>query len=109
MKYDLPETYTLDLNLPDTYTASVAAWTNCTFQVVPITGSWATAVVTFERSNDNTAWYDLESATTLSGEGMTADIDCAGFAFIRARVSTQEGSACTAALTMYKSDRNTNG
>lgn len=63
-------------------------------------GTWGTAVVTLTRTNDGVNWYALESSTTLTGPSMTAQQD-ACFSRLRAQVTTVEGAAATARITLH--------
>lgn len=55
--------------------------------------TWSTAVLTIERSIDGYNYVALETATTIpAGGGMTATIDTSAISFLRARLSTAEGS-----------------
>lgn len=66
-----------------------------------LSGTWGTAILTVTRSNDGLAWYAMESATTLGpGAAMTAAIDSLGFTRLRVQVSTVEGAAGTAEITL---------
>lgn len=61
-------------------------------KVIPLAG-WSTAVVTIERSSDGVTWAAMESAVTMAtGSPVTGDKDCSTAVFLRARVSTAEGS-----------------
>lgn len=53
----------------------------------------STAVVTIERSPDGKVWYAMQSATTLSSEAATADLDVSNANYIRARTSTVQADA----------------
>lgn len=71
----------------------VREYTVATVQGYSVSNSWTTAVVTFERSNDGSAWAAFPTAVTLTADGFTSVMDVSGIAFIRARVSTAKGSA----------------
>lgn len=66
---------------------------SATFQVQADTAAIGNTVVTIERSNNAEEWYALESATTITGVGMTGRLDVRGIGFLRARVSTVAGGA----------------
>ena len=70
-------------------------------QAVAVT-TWGTAILTLERSIDGQVWFALETAQTLgTGSDLSNTIDCAAIAFIRARVSTPEGSQKFAVITAF--------
>lgn len=70
-------------------------------QAVKVT-TWATAILTLERSADGQNWFALETAQTLgTGSDLSDTIDCAAIAYIRARISTPEGSQKFAVLTAF--------
>ena len=95
------ETQVLDLNVDGAavyfLTRGVVAFTA---QGELVSGTWATAVVTLERSNDKRNWYGLESAVSWTGEDMTDQTD-ACFEWFRARVSTVEGGAGVIEVTVH--------
>lgn len=53
---------------------------------------WSSGVVTVERSNDLESWHAMPSAVTVSANGMTAALDVSGVAYLRAVVTTANGS-----------------
>ena len=55
--------------------------------------SLSTAVVTVERSPGGEAWYAMQSATTLSSEAATSDLDVSNANYLRVRVSTAQSDA----------------
>lgn len=64
--------------------------------------TWATAVFTLERSMDGRYWWALETPETIpAGGGMSSTIDVTAMAYIRARLSTLEGSQKFAVLTAF--------
>lgn len=62
--------------------------------------TWATAVLTLYRSLDGFNAYALESGVTLTGPASTAKIDCTGFDYLIIRLTTNEGSAVYANITV---------
>lgn len=65
-------------------------------------------VVTIKRSNDGENWAGLESAQTIAfgafssaKSAMTAKIDCSGFDWIAAEVTTAEGAALIGRLVIF--------
>ncbi len=61
-------------------------------RVIPL-AAWATAVVTIERSGDGISWAGMDTAVTVTnGSPVTGDKDCSSAVYLRARVSTAEGS-----------------
>ena len=91
----------IDLNKSrDDIVVNVLPYTVATIQGTLMTGTWATAELTIARSNDGEDFVNLETTTMLTGEGMTGRIDVSGFAFLRASVTTLEGSAATAQITI---------
>lgn len=61
--------------------------------------TWATAVLTLERSIDGSNWFALETAQTLGpGSALSATIDTSAIAWLRARLSTKEGSTVYAQI-----------
>ncbi len=70
-------------------------------QAVAVT-TWATAILTLERSCDGVNWFALETAQTLgTGSDLSNTIDCAAIAFVRAKVTTPEGSQKFAVITAF--------
>lgn len=65
-----------------------------TIQAVAGSGSWSSAVLTIERSNDGDNWAAMDpTAVTLTAAGMTSAIDLSGIAWLRVRTSTVNGAA----------------
>lgn len=65
-----------------------------TIQAVLASGTWATAVLTVQRSNNATDWVNIvPSSVTITAAGMTALIDTTGYAWLRVVVTTAEGAA----------------
>lgn len=62
--------------------------------------AWSSAVITFEKSNDGWVWAALGGGTTLTADGVTADLDVSCAAQVRARVSTAQTDAGYATITM---------
>lgn len=55
--------------------------------------TWATAVLTIERSIDGYNYVALETPATIpAGGGITGTIDTGAISWLRARLSTKEGS-----------------
>lgn len=85
--------------------------TVATVQVSLLTDSTPSAfVVTIQRSLDGEMWSDLEESQTIAfGSGFTAAIlsvmsdaiDCSGFKWIRAVVTTVEGGALLGRVRIY--------
>lgn len=84
--------------------------TSATGQITLLTDSTPSAfVVTFKRSNDGETWAALESAQSISYTAfsasqlsvMTGAINCSGFRFLAAEVTTAEGSALTGRVHIY--------
>lgn len=96
------ETKLLDLNV----TQAAVYWTVGPASVFTIesrllSGTWGTAVVTINRSNDGYKWFAMESALTLTiGGGMTVATDATGFTRLRAQVTTVEGAAGVVELVL---------
>jgi hypothetical protein len=64
-------------------------WARMSIQAVDTgNGTWASGVVTIEKSNDGENWST--TGTTISAAGFTSDIDCRTFRWARARVTTAE-------------------
>ena len=64
-------------------------WARMSIQAVDTgNGTWASGVVTIEKSNDGENW--ATTGTTISAAGFTSDIDCRTFRWARARVTTAE-------------------
>jgi len=65
-----------------------------------LSGTWGTAVVTCKRSNSGVGQgFALESATTLTAPGITAERD-ACFQVLHVEVTTPEGAAGIAELIL---------
>lgn len=68
------------------------------------TGTWGTAVLTIGRSNNGKQYQPLVVPQQIGpGGGMTEAIDCASFAFLHVKLTTEEGSAAFADLTVMGS------
>lgn len=79
----------------------VRKWATVFVQAVAET-TWSTAILTLERSIDGRFWSALETAETMgTGSATSSTIDCTGFAYLRARLSTLEGSQKFAAITAF--------
>lgn len=57
--------------------------------------AWTSGVVEIKRSNDGARFHSFASAVTLSADGMTAEMDLSGVAFVAAVVTTANGAALT--------------
>ncbi|MEM9165751.1 MAG: hypothetical protein AAGB48_01870 [Planctomycetota bacterium] len=69
----------------------VSGFSSGSIQVVVTSGAFSSGVLTVERSNDNTEWFAMATATTISSAGITSfDIDTN---YIRVRVTTANGAA----------------
>lgn len=66
-------------------------------EVVGVTGTHATHVVTMQTSSDGTVWND--TAVTITGEGIVQTTVVTA-RFVRSKVTTDEGSAATANITI---------
>lgn len=96
-RFDLNDTAQLPLVLPvqgrDLLSAAVTELSDDTPSAF---------VVTLEWSLDGRTWSAFSVAKTVQYNGTTnTGIDIKGLAFVRARVSTAEGAACTGKITLY--------
>jgi len=66
----------------------LGAFTSVTVQLNIIVAAGGAFVVTFYRSNDGLTPVALDSAQTLTGAGMTPLINCTGFRYLHAKVTT---------------------
>lgn len=85
----------LDATTTDRVVWAVGPYITGTVQVHARDASWSSSVVTIKRSNDGWNFYDLESAVTLSDDGMTDVLDLSGFAFLSVEVTTTNAGAPT--------------
>ncbi len=76
----------------------VSGFREVSFQAVLASGTFTTAVLQAQCSADGTVFVDIPSKT-LTGPGILGEIGV-GTEFFRIRVSTQQGSAGTATLTI---------
>lgn len=69
-------------------------------------GSWTTANLELEVSNDGRNWYSHPGgAVQLTGPGITTKTDIAAFAWVRAYVETVQGGSSQAAITFVFTDQ----
>ena len=89
------ERRTLDLNVTQAAVYfDVANYVTFTLHTMILSGTFGTAVLTVNRSNDGFRWFALETATTLGpGASMSNAIESLGFARVRVQVTTVEGAA----------------
>lgn len=79
----------------------VREYSSVTVQAVKIGTVWSTAVLTVYRDNDGATIAPLESAVTLGpGNAMSATIDTSSIAYLVVRLTTVEGAAIAAAITV---------
>lgn len=73
----------------------------CSMQGVSETGTWSTANVELEVSNDGRVWFQHPGGEVkLTGEGITSKVDIRAFAYVRAYVETLQGAGATASITL---------
>ena len=82
--------------------------TNVTLQASKRAGqTWTAAVIRLYRANAPQGPYvNFISATSLSSEGITAEVDCSGVAWVVAYLDTLEGTSQLVDLTVFLNDRN---
>ena len=79
----------------------VEPYSTFTIESVIISGTWATANVTVTRSAGGSVWAAMETALTLTiGGGTTVATDCIGISRLRVQVTTVEGGAGVAEITL---------
>ena len=69
-----------------------------------IAGSWAGAIITIKRSNDDKTFGGLETAQTFSAAAQGNQIDVRGVAFLVAEVTTHQGGSATVEVAWYGSN-----
>lgn len=91
-----------DINLTGNATMyPVMAYTRCTVQAVLSSGTWATAVIVVQVSNDGVNYSAMPEPVMLpTGGGITGIIDVSGYAYVRIYVDTTEGAAGEVALAV---------
>lgn len=82
----------------ETESMSVVGLTHASFTVRGLDGAVSTAVVTLKASAGGD-FYDTSS--TLTGEGIKSGIDVSSFHSIKCAVTTAEGSARQAKITIF--------
>jgi hypothetical protein len=96
------ETRILDAELDSVENFCVKELVAASFQFTLEDGTWGTAVVTIERSNDGVHFVGFSNALTASAEGVVPSddsvIDCSAIACLRAKVTTLEGAASIIAV-----------
>ena len=84
----------------------VGSYTVCSVQVVPdynISGAFA---VTFYRSNDGVTLSDPEEGVqSLAAAGFTETLDCSGYLFLIAKVTTNATSGFIRVFLCAKADK----
>lgn len=91
----------VDLNLLGSHVKTRLGDANrATIQAARLIGTWATAVLTVQRSNDGVTWAALESGVTFAAAGISVEIDADGYEWLRAIVTTAEGSGSDALATV---------
>ena len=93
-----PAPIMLDLNSLASYGFIPCARAHTVSINAAASGTWSTAVVTLERSNNGRTWAALSPAATITGAGWTA-VDTTGIAYLKASVTTAEGSSSNAVLS----------
>ena len=81
---------------------NVAEFSRATVQANVVNGSWGATVLTVRRSNNQWDFNALESATTLTASGITAELDTEGYAFLAVDVTTVAGAAAHAQITVCR-------
>lgn len=97
-------TGTLDVNATTGTSASSTAFQIGGFSLVGLfatnsSGTFSSAVIEIEGSPDGSEWFSLVPAVTLTGEGMVVATSVP-FRYVRARVTSAEGSAGEASIYM---------
>jgi hypothetical protein len=93
----LGDAFEVDLSGTDAATLSV--------QAVLTSGTWATASIAVQVSNDGRVYHAVPAgAVTLSENGVTALVDVRAYQFAQAAVVTPEGSASAVRVTFCLSD-----
>lgn len=93
----LGDSFVHDLRATDEVSASA--------QVTLEQGTWDTAVVELQVSNDGQSYYSLPSVAQLTESGVTPKADVTGYQWLRAVVTTAEGSEGVAHVTLSTNDR----
>ena len=84
----------LDANATTTTNSlDISGATLVIFQVLGISGSHATHVLTLQHSVDDSNWNDVSGAT-VTGEGVKSDVTVVAH-FVRLKVTTLEGGVST--------------
>lgn len=69
-------------------------------QLTMLEGAVGSVAISVYRSNDGLKFYNLESTTTQSTEGMSIALNATGFAYLAVQVTTVSGSAAYALVTV---------
>ena len=101
-----------DLNYTNNvWAVDVAKYSTATVQAEAVT-TWTTAIITVQRSDDGINGYGLETALTIGPAstvvppGMSTVIDVTGFKFLLLKLTTINGSAVYANLTVNRKAAN---
>jgi hypothetical protein len=92
----------LDLNVDTAQVEfDVSSLVSGTVAIICPEATWGTAVVTLYRSHDGLRWFEFANSVTLGpGDAMTDELEMSGYRFLAARVTTVEGGANRARVSV---------
>lgn len=87
--------------LGEAFAVPVQGFEACSVQAVLYSGTWATAVVSVQVSNDGVDYAAMPSPVNLpTGGGITSVFNVWGYAYVRVVVTTVEGAAGIARVSV---------